>query len=55
MMKYQWEELGYLGKWYVVQSNQPPILRGDRIKTAEGQGPRVRNVRLLEHPEVMTE
>ena len=54
-MKYQWEELSHLGRWKTVQGDKPPILRGDRIKTAEGQGPRVRNVRLLEPSEAKPE
>jgi len=54
-MKYQWEELSALGKWCVVQANEPPIVSKGRIKTPEGQGPKVRNVRPLEPSEEKTE
>lgn len=54
-MKYQWEELSTLGKWCVVQANEPPVVSKGRIKTPEGQGPKVRNIRLLEPSEERTE
>ncbi len=50
-MTYQWEELSFLGKWKKVRGNEPPRVVNGRIKTAEGQGPKVRNVVRLEDTE----
>jgi len=50
-MTYQWQELSPLGKWYTVKAPEPPVLKNGRIKRAEGQGPKVRNVVRLEDTE----
>ena len=52
---WQWEEMSLLGKWSKVTAADPPMVKNGRIKTAEGQGARVRNVRLLEQTEETTE
>lgn len=49
-MKYQWEELSPLGKWHVVRGDEPPRVVNGCIKTAEGQGPKVKDVRLSAEP-----
>ena len=54
-MKYQWEQLSPLGKWCVVKSDEPPIIKNGRLRRAEGQGPKVRDVTLLEPSEETTE
>jgi hypothetical protein len=43
-MKYQWEQLSPLGKWCVVKSDEPPVIKNGRLRRAEGQGPKVRGV-----------
>jgi hypothetical protein len=43
-MKWTYEQLGYLGKWHTIETDEPPIVVNGRLKLAEGQGPRVRNV-----------
>lgn len=47
-MKYTYEQMNPLGRWCKVTTENPPIIANGRIKTAEGQGPRVRNVSLVE-------
>ena len=47
-MRYRYEQLGYLGKWHVIETDEPPIVVNGRLKMAEGQGPRVRTVSLVE-------
>lgn len=46
-MTYEWEELSFLGKWKKVRGAEPPRIVNGRIKTAEGQGPKVRNARAI--------
>lgn len=43
-MTYQWEQMSPLGNWHVVKAPEPPVVKNGRIKTAEGQGPRIRNI-----------
>ena len=50
-----WEQMSVLGTWSKVKSPDPPMVKNGRIRTAEGQGPRVRNVTLLERTEGTTE
>lgn len=47
-MKYSYEQMNPLGRWCKVVTENPPIIANGRIKTAEGQGPKVRNVSLVE-------
>jgi hypothetical protein len=44
---WQWEEMSLLGKWSKVTAADPPMVKNGRIKTAEGQGARVRGVKPL--------
>lgn len=37
-----------LGNWITVTSAEAPVIVNGRIKKAEGQGPRVRNVRMAD-------
>lgn len=46
-MTYTYEQMSPLGKWITVTADEPPIIVNGRVKKAEGQGPRVRNVRQL--------
>jgi hypothetical protein len=50
-MPYTYEQMSPLGKWITVKTAEAPIIVNGRIKTAEGQGPRVRNVRFVEENE----
>jgi len=43
-MPYTYEQMSPLGKWITVKTAEAPIIVNGRIKTAEGQGPRVRGI-----------
>lgn len=43
--------MSLLGKWSKVTAADPPMVKNGRIKTAEGQGARVRNVKPLKQTE----
>jgi hypothetical protein len=47
---YEWEEMSMLGKWSKVTGPEPPVTHKGRLKTAEGQGARVRGVRKIDAP-----
>ena len=47
-MTYTYEQMSPLGKWITVTADEPPMVVNGRIKKAEGQGPRVRGVRLVD-------
>lgn len=47
-MPYTYEQMSPLGKWITVKTAEAPIVVNGRIKTAEGQGPKVRNVRSVD-------
>ena len=49
-MPYTYEQMSPLGKWITVKTAEAPIIVNGRIKTAEGQGPRVRNLKPTEAP-----
>lgn len=42
--------MSLLGKWSKVTAADPPMVKNGRIKTAEGQGARVRGVRIISDP-----
>ena len=46
-MPYTYEQMTPFGYWMTVTSDEAPDVRNGRIKKAEGQGPRVRDVRYL--------
>jgi hypothetical protein len=47
-MNWRYEQLGFLGKWSIIETDEPPIVVNGRLKMAEGQGPKVRNVSKVE-------
>lgn len=47
-MTYTYEQMSPLGNWITVTSAEAPVIVNGRIKKAEGQGPRVRNVRMAD-------
>lgn len=42
---YQWQQMTPFGTWTTVTAPEPPDVRDGRIRRAEGQGPRVKDVR----------
>lgn len=46
-MKWTYEQLNPLGVWQKVETDEPPIVMNGRLKLAEDQGPKVRNVSLV--------
>jgi len=54
-MPYTYEQMSPLGKWITVKTAEAPVVVNGRVKTAEGQGPRVRNVRPSEKKEEQTD
>jgi len=51
-MPYTYEQMTPFGTWMTVTADEAPDVRNGRIKTAEGQGPRVRNISHYEDTEV---
>jgi hypothetical protein len=45
--------MSLLGKWSKVTAADPPMVKNGRIKTAEGQGARVRNISRCEDTGVL--
>lgn len=41
---YQWQQMTPFGYWTTVTAPEAPDVRGGRIRKAEGQGPRVKDV-----------
>lgn len=47
-MPYTYEQMTPFGTWMTVTADEAPDVRNGRIRKADGQGPRVRNVRFIE-------